>query len=90
MLLVEATPQPVWTTTWFWILFVSVAGIAAISLVGQHYYKKWRKSKTPLDISYLDVAYKMSKLEEDWFLKKITRQEYEATRREYERILRGR
>lgn len=86
---VEASPIPVWMQTWFWALLGGVAGIMVVSSVGQFYYKKWRKTRVPLDVSYLAIAGELSQLEEQRLLGKISQEEYEKNKKEYERKLKG-
>jgi hypothetical protein len=86
---VEASPSPVWMQTWFWALLGGVAGIMLVSSVGQFYYRKWRRTRAPLDVSYLAVADELSRLEEQRLLGKISLEEYEKSKKDYERKLRG-
>jgi hypothetical protein len=86
---VEEPPPPFWTESWFWILFGGVVGIVITSSALQYYYIKWRKTRIPLDVDYLTAASALSKLEELKLLNKISQQEYEERREEYEQKLKG-
>jgi hypothetical protein len=86
---VAIPPPPFWTTSWFGMLLLGVGGIGATSLAVHYYYKRWRKAKASLDVSYLTTASELSKLEELKLLGKISQDEYEKRRKEYERKLRG-
>jgi hypothetical protein len=80
---------PAWMQSWFWILLGSVAGIVVSSSAVSHYYRKWRRAKKQLDIDYLVAANSLAKLEELKLLGRVSQQEYEARKKEYERTLRG-
>ena len=88
-LTVEVPPPLVWMQSWFWILLGGIAGIVASSSAVQHYYRRWKKAKAPLDFTYLTAASSLAELEQLRFLNKISEKDYARLKKEYERKLKG-